>query len=77
MFSWSIEQYTIEHRHAMKRAQQEVLAQEVMDEERREQGQFNPALAWVGQRMIEVGTKLVKRSRSGGESDEDTAKNLN
>lgn len=51
----------------IKQAEADRIAQEVLAE--RKHG-FNPTLAWVGHRMQEIGTRLVKMSGTDDEGEQ-------
>lgn len=67
MFNWDIDDLSRMQDELLKRAEQDHLAQEVIDETRKLNPHYNPTLAWVGRRIMEVGTKLVQIS--GSETD--------
>lgn len=55
---YTLETERINHELLIKEAEQARLASELAHEAR--QDAFNPALAWVGQRMVDIGASLVK-----------------
>jgi hypothetical protein len=58
MMHWSLETEKIRQEQLIREAEQERLAREVLQAER--QDTFNPALAWVGQRLVDIGSSLVR-----------------
>ena len=70
MFNWDIENLHLIHNEMIKQAEQDHLAQALIDANRKTQRHYNPALAWVGQRMMNVGQKLVAIS---GNTDDESA----
>lgn len=46
----------------IKQANKDRLAQEVAEEQRRQHKTYNPALAWVGRRMVTIGSTLLRQS---------------
>lgn len=48
----------------LHQAEQERLAREVIADRRKDAKTYNPALAWLGQRMMDMGSKLVAMSDS-------------
>lgn len=59
---WDLVQIKIEHEEMIRQAEQEKLAQEALDDLHPNVKSYNPALAWVGRRMVEIGSKLVALS---------------
>lgn len=55
---YTLEAERINHELLIKEAEQARLASELAQEARHDA--FNPALAWVGQRMVDIGSSLVK-----------------
>ncbi|MCS7071359.1 MAG: hypothetical protein NZM00_07635 [Anaerolinea sp.] len=58
MMYWNLETEKLRQEQLIREAEQERLARELIQNERPEV--FNPALAWVGQRLVDVGMSLVK-----------------
>ena len=48
----------------VKQAQKDHLAQEVIEDTRKVNHHYNPTLAWLGHRMLNVGMKLMEISGS-------------
>ena len=48
----------------IKQAEKDHLAQEVIERTRKFNHHYNPTLAWLGRRMMDVGTRLVEISGS-------------
>ncbi len=67
MLNWDIDNLKFIREEMVKQAQNDHLAQEVIDESRHEHHTYNPALAWVGRRLVNVGTKIV--AISGNDDD--------
>lgn len=58
MLNWNLENYEQYRKELIEQAEHDQLARDVLNERRK----FNPALAWVGQRMVDIGSKLVSMS---------------
>lgn len=67
MLNWDVNSLERIHDEWIQRAEQEQLAQEVIDEERKSNPRYNPTLAWVGRRMMDVGQRIIRIS--GSEAD--------
>ena len=67
MLNWDIHSLSLMRDDMVKEAERDHLAQEVLDEVRKSSPHYNPTLAWVGQRMIGFGQRLVLIS--GSEDD--------
>jgi len=55
---YSLDTEKLNHELRLKEAEKERLAFEIMKETGKTG--FNPTLAWVGRRMVDIGTSLVK-----------------
>ncbi len=62
MLNWDIDNLKFIREEMVKQAQEDHLAQEVIEDERQQHHTYNPALAWVGRRLVTVGTKFVAMS---------------
>ena len=51
------------YRERLQEAEKARLAQKVRKAQREANNGYNPALAWFGQRMIDLGSKLVQVSK--------------
>jgi hypothetical protein len=51
----------------LKQAEKDQMAQEAIEESRKENPRYNATLVWFGRQMIDFGSKLVKFS--GNEND--------
>ncbi len=67
MLNWDIDNLKFMHEEMVKQAEKDHLAQAVIDESRHLHHTYNPALAWVGRRLVTVGAKIV--AMSGDEND--------
>ncbi|MBE2268960.1 MAG: hypothetical protein IAE80_12070 [Anaerolinea sp.] len=65
MLNWNLENYEQYRKELIEQAEHDQLARDVLSERRK----FNPALAWVGQRMVDIGSKLVSMSADDDESN--------
>jgi hypothetical protein len=59
MLNWDIDNLKFIREEMVKQAQNDHLAQELIEENRHEHHTYNPALAWVGRRLVTVGAKIV------------------
>lgn len=50
------------HQERLDEAAKQRLVSEVLDEQRMNEKTFNPALAWVGHRMMSLGAKIAELS---------------
>ena len=73
MLNWDVNSLERIHFEWIQRAEQEHLAQEVIDEERKVNPNYNPTLAWFGRRMMDFGQKIVQIS--GSEDDKNFSLN--
>ena len=64
MFNWDSNSLNLIQEENIKKAEKEHLAQEIIDETRKVNPNYNPTLAWVGRRVAEVGIRLVRISGS-------------
>ena len=64
MFNWDANSLNLIQEENIKKAEKEHLAQEVIDETRKVNPNYNPTLAWFGRRVAEVGIRLVRISGS-------------
>ncbi|NJO83399.1 MAG: hypothetical protein HC828_11650 [Blastochloris sp.] len=62
MLNWDLNTQHLYHQELIEQAERDHLAEEVLREQRKQHGKYNPALAWVGHRIQEVGTRLVEIS---------------
>ncbi len=53
----------------IKQAEQDRIAKELLAERKQQHAHYNPALAWVGHRMQEIGSRLVKLSGTDDEGE--------
>ncbi|HVU10651.1 MAG TPA: hypothetical protein VHD90_05205 [Phototrophicaceae bacterium] len=67
MLNWDVHSLEQIHDEWIERAEQEHLAQEVIDEERKSNPHYNPTLAWFGHRVMDFGQKIIQMS--GSEDD--------
>jgi len=75
MLNWDVNSLSKKQEEMIKLAEREHLAQEVIDESRKANPHYNPTLAWVGHRIMDVGVKLVQIS--GSEEDRVAHTHLN
>lgn len=64
MLNWDANSLSLMQEENIKKAEQDHLAQAVIEEERKVNHNYNPTLAWVGRRMADIGIKLVQLSGS-------------
>lgn len=62
MFNWDPNTVSRLHDELIEEAEKSHLAWEAQDEYRKHHPRYNPALAWVGRRIVNVGATLVKLS---------------
>ncbi|MFN8450826.1 MAG: hypothetical protein U0521_20160 [Anaerolineae bacterium] len=67
MLNWDIDNMSKFQDEILRQAEKDHLAQEVVDDMRKLNPHYNPTLAWVGRRIMDIGAKLVQIS--GNESD--------
>ncbi len=67
MIQWDLDSINRMQAELIERAQKDHLGQEVLDENRRQNPRYNPTLAWVGRRIVNVGAKIVQLS---GDADQ-------
>jgi hypothetical protein len=67
MLHWDIDSLNKMQDEIIKQAEKDHLAQEVIDEAHKSNPHYNPTLAWVGRRIMNVGIKLVQISGSEDE----------
>lgn len=59
---WDSNTANLLYRERLQEAEKARIAQKVRKAQREANHNYNPALAWVGQRMINLGSKLVQVS---------------
>lgn len=64
MLNWDANTLSLMQEENIKKAEQEHLAQDVIDETRKSNPNYNPTLAWVGRRIAHIGIRLVRISGS-------------
>ncbi|MBI1257336.1 MAG: hypothetical protein GC204_07690 [Chloroflexi bacterium] len=64
MINWDVNSLSLMQEENIKKAEKEHLAQEIIDETRKVNPNYNPTLAWFGRRVAEVGIRLVHISGS-------------
>ncbi len=69
MLNWDVDSINRIQEENVKQAEKDHLAQEVIEELRKFNHHYNPTLAWLGRRMLVVGTKLVEMSGSEQDSN--------
>lgn len=62
MYNWDMDSVGMLKEELLKQAQKDHLAQEVLEDMHRQNPHYNPTLAWVGRRIMDVGVKLVQIS---------------
>ena len=67
MINWDINSLNRMQEELIRQAKQDQLAQEVIEENRKANPRYNPTLAWVGRRIVDVGAKIIQVS--GSEDD--------
>jgi hypothetical protein len=67
MLNWDVNNLSLFQEEMLKQAEKDHMAQEVIDESRKENPRYNSTLVWFGRQMIDFGSKLV--SFSGNEGD--------
>lgn len=65
---WDTNTANLLHRERLEEAEKARLAQSIRKAQREANNGYNPALAWVGQRMIDLGAKLVQVSKDQQQS---------
>ncbi len=64
MLNWNHDHYQQYRKELIEQAEMDQLAHEILSERRKN----IPALAWVGQRMVNIGSKLVEMSKQDDEN---------
>jgi len=64
MLNWDANTLTLMQEESIKQAEKDHLAQEVIEESRKVNPNYNPTLAWVGRRVADIGIKLMQMSGS-------------
>lgn len=65
---WESHTAKLLHEERLKEAEKEQLARIIQKAQRDADKGYNPALAWVGQRIIDLGSKLVQVSQDPQQS---------
>jgi hypothetical protein len=73
MLNWDINSLNLQQEEMIKQARQDQLAQDMIEETRRANPHYNPALAWIGHRIMDFGGKLVQISGNSGDEQKDKA----
>lgn len=71
MYNWDMDSVGKIKEELLKQAEKDHLAQEVLEDIHKTHPHYNPTLAWVGRRIMEVGVKLVQIS--GADADTQAA----
>jgi hypothetical protein len=71
MLNWDVDSLGKMRDELLKQAEKDHLAQEVIEDMHKSNPHYNPTLAWVGRRIMNVGVKLVQMS--GGKDDRQSA----
>ena len=64
MLNWDVNSVSLIHEEQIKNAEQQHLAQAMIEETRKSNPNYNPTLAWVGRRIAHIGISLVQISGS-------------
>ncbi len=64
MLNWDINNLNLIHDEMLKQAEKDHLAEFAVQEIRKTNHRYNPTLAWVGRRFVDIGAKLVMISGS-------------
>ncbi len=75
MLNWDIKSLKLTQDEMIKQAQQDQLAQEMIEEARKASPHYNPALAWIGHRIKDFGVRLVEISGDAEGETKETASN--
>lgn len=62
MYNWDMDSVANMKQELLKQAEKDHLAQEVLEDIHKAHPHYNPTLAWVGRRIMDVGVKLVQIS---------------
>lgn len=65
---WDSNTANLLHRERLEEAEKERLVRKILSAHREANKGYNPTLAWVGQRMIDLGSKLVQVSEDQQQS---------
>jgi hypothetical protein len=62
MLNWELIAHSQHQQELIEQAHHDQLAQEFLREQRAAHKNFNPAMAWLGERMLHLGSRLVELS---------------
>ncbi len=75
MLNWELIAHTQHQQELIEQAQHDQLALELIREQRAAHKNFNPAMAWLGERMLHLGSRLV--AMSGQPEQDENGNDLN
>lgn len=64
MLNWDVNNLNLFQEEMLKQAEKDHMAQEAIDESRKENPRYSATLVWFGRQMIDFGSKLVHFSGS-------------